>query len=81
MKSSKFPILILVVIFNSFNCNKANINNDEKCCTNTTSQNVVVEFSSNVVQYEYIVQFKNYYQTESRAKFLKIALENTEVRS
>lgn len=79
MKSLKFPILLLVVIFNSYNCDKTNSKLDGKCCANTTNQNVVVEFSSNVVQHEYIVQFKNYYQSESRAKFLKAALENAGV--
>lgn len=74
MKSLKIPILILVVIlFNSIKCES-----DPKC-SNTTEQNVVVEFSSNVVHQEYIVQFKNYYQTEARAKFLRAALDNTEV--
>lgn len=77
MKSLHFPILILVVIFNSFNCD---INdNNTKCCANTTNQRVVVEFSSSTVQHEYIVQFKNYYQTEARKKFLKAALDYTEV--
>lgn len=74
MKSLKIPILILVVIlFNSIKCES------DPECSNTTEQNVVVEFSSNVVHQEYIVQFKNYYQTEARAKFLRAALDNTEV--
>lgn len=80
MRTLKFSVLILVVIFNSFNCNTPNNNEaDPKCCANTTNQRVIVEFSSNVVQHEYIVQFKNYYQKESRAKFLQAALDNIEV--
>lgn len=79
MQSLRIPILILVVIFNSFNCDIASSDSDPKCCANTTNQDVVIEFSSNVVQHEYIVQFKNYYQPDARAKFLKAALDNTEV--
>lgn len=79
-QSLKFPIIILVVIlFKSFNCDKTSADSGLKCCANTTDQRVVVEFSSNVVQHEYIVQFFNYYQTEARAKFLKAALEAAEV--
>ena len=78
MKTLKFPILILI-IFNALNCDIASSEIASKCCANTTNQRVVVDFSSNVVQHEYIVQFKNYYQTESRAKFLRAALDNTEV--
>lgn len=77
MRSLKFPILILVVIFNSFNCDIDD--KYSKCCANTTNQRVVVEFSSSTVQHEYIVHFKNYYQKSSRVKFLKAALDNTEV--
>jgi hypothetical protein len=38
-----------------------------------------MEFASHVVQHEYIVQFKNYYQKEARANFLRAALDNAEV--
>lgn len=79
MKSLRFPILILVVIFNSFNCDSTSRGNDSKCCANTTDQQIVVEFNSHVVQHEYIVQFKNYYQKETRANFLRAALDNAGV--
>lgn len=78
MRTVKFSILIFV-IFNSFNCDTSNNESDPKCCANTTNQQVSVEFSSNIVQHDYIVQFKNYYQKDSRAKFLRAALDNTEV--
>lgn len=79
MKSLRFLILILVAIFNSYNCETTDKEVDSKCCVNTTDQRVVVEFSTNVVQHEFIVQFTNYYQTEARAKFLRAALDNTDV--
>jgi hypothetical protein len=81
MMEIRFQVLIyLVVILNSFNCDTTNTESGEpKCCDNTTNQRVFVEFSSNVVQHEYIVQFKNYYQTEARAKYIKAALESSEV--
>ena len=79
MKNIRFLILILVAIFNTFNCNTTNNEVESNCCANATDQRVVVEFSSNVVQHEYIVQFKNYYQAEARAKFLRAALDNSNV--
>lgn len=80
MRTLEFSVLILVVILNSFNCSTPHHNEaDPKCCANATNQRVFVEFSSNVVQHEYIVQFTNYYQKESRAKFLQAALDNLAV--
>jgi hypothetical protein len=82
MKSlkKKFQILILVVIFNSFiNCDITSETSNSSCCGNTTDKRVVVEFTSNVVQHEFIVQFKNYYTKDSRAKFLTAALESSQV--
>lgn len=74
MKSLEFSVLILAVIFNSFECDTINSDINAKCCANATNKQVAVEFTSNVVQHEYIVQFKHYYQTEARAKFLRAAL-------
>lgn len=74
MKSLRFSILVLVVIINSFNCDRTNNDFNAKCCDNSTDQRVAEEFTSNIVQHEYIVQFKKYYQAEARAKFLRAAL-------
>lgn len=52
---------------------------DEECCKNATNQQIVVQFTSNVVEHEYIVQFKNYYKQDSRIKYIKSALDNSEV--
>ena len=78
MKTFQFQIILiyLFVILNSINCDKSS---DPKCCANATDRRVVVEFASTVVQHEYIVQFKDYYHTEARKKFLKAALDNSEV--
>lgn len=76
-----FPCLFLVVItLNFLNCDKESDSiDDEKGCANATDQQVVVEFASNIVSHEYIVQFSNYYQKESRRKFLKAAFDNNNV--
>lgn len=79
MKNLRFLILILVAILNSFDCNTSNKEDESNCCLNTTNQRVVVEFSSNVVQHEYIVQFKKYHQADKRAELLKEALEKADV--
>lgn len=76
-----FPCLFLVVISLKFlNCDKESDRIEgEKCCANATDQQIIVEFSSNVVSHEYIFQFTNYYQKESRRKFLKAAFDNNNV--
>lgn len=76
-----FQIILITfaVILNSLNC--VTTNSESKCCANATDQRIVVEFTSNVVEHEFIVQFKNYYQQDTRAKFLRAALENSEVIS
>lgn len=80
MIKRKFSILVLVVIIFNFNSSKCDTSEAvSKCCANTTNQRVFVEFSSNVVQHEFIVQFKDYFQAEARAKFLKAAIDNTDV--
>lgn len=75
------PCLFLVVItLNFLNCDKESHRSDgEECCANVTDQRVFVEFSSNVVSHEYIVQFTNYYNQDSRSKFLKAAFDNNKV--
>ncbi|CRL02462.1 CLUMA_CG015092, isoform A [Clunio marinus] len=81
MLELKFSILILVVVvFNLINCDISN-ESASKCCANNTNQRVSVEFSSQIVQHEFIVQFKSYYQSEARKNFLKAALDNTKIRN
>jgi hypothetical protein len=80
-KLKLFPILFLVLIslLNGYNCDKETNEIDPKCCANVTNQRIVVEFSSNVVSHEFIVQFTNYYQKEARRKFLTAAFDNNDV--
>ena len=79
----KLNFVIFFAILNLFNFNECDPttsrDDDIKCCNNTTNQQILVKFTSNVVEHEYIVQFKNYYKQDSRIKYIKSALDNSEV--
>ncbi|KXJ78974.1 hypothetical protein RP20_CCG002845 [Aedes albopictus] len=47
----------------------------------TTAQRVVVEFATNVVQNEYIVQFDGYYKRAVREKHIQSALNGSKVKN
>lgn len=51
------------------------------CCNDTTGESyrVEVEFETTVVQKEYIVRFDGYYLSRTREKYLKAALNETQV--
>lgn len=52
-----------------------------KCCNQTMGQThqVEVEFTTSVVQNEYIVRFNGYYLPQAREKYLKAALNRSQV--
>lgn len=79
----KKPLIIffIFVIINLFNCDTQNGAEEPKCCQNTTNQQIVVEFTSTVVEHEFIVHFTNYYKQETRNKYIKSVLENSEVNN
>lgn len=87
----KFVIFFILIVINLFNCDTSSSGNEihnnivdeieSKCCVNSTNQRIIVEFTSNIVQHEYIIQFKNYYREDSRRNFINSALDNTEVKS
>lgn len=56
---------------------------DDELINNSTkpNQRVYVEFTTSIVQNEYIVHFKNYYKKETRRNFINSALNNPEVKS
>lgn len=45
----------------------------------TTAHRIVVEFATNVVQNEYIVQFDGYYKRAAREKYIQTALNGSKV--
>lgn len=45
----------------------------------TTAHRIVVEFATNVVQNEYIVQFDGYYKRAAREKYIRTALNGSKV--
>lgn len=79
MHKRTFIIFFLLSIIKLLNCDTHNDANEAKCCNNATNQQIVVEFTSAVVEHEYIVHFKNYYKQETRSNYIKKALENSEV--
>lgn len=81
IKLNYLIVLLFAITFN-YCCTQNNEkaeNNEKQCCNDTSNQQIVVEFTSNVVKNEYIVQFKNYYTQDSRNKFIKSALDNIDV--
>lgn len=74
-KLIKIFFFFIFVINNLFNCD-THESAGEKCCSNATNQQVVVEFTSTVVEHEYIIHFKEYLRTEERQKHIKAALDN-----
>lgn len=52
------------------------------CCNQTIGNNthrVEVEFTTSVVQNEYIVRFDKYYKSQTREKYVKAALNQSQV--
>lgn len=49
------------------------------CCNLTTTEKVEVEYSSKVVENEYIVTFNGYYKSQARASYITAALNNSGV--
>lgn len=47
------------------------------CCNLTTTENVVVEQSSKIVENEYIVTFNGYYKNQARANYINSALNSS----
>ncbi|CAO1416110.1 unnamed protein product [Diamesa tonsa] len=89
----KISVLFLILIFKiviSDNTNDSNVNsvvqdtadtNYIDCSLNSTTDQVVVEFDSSIVPSEYIVVFKSYYKANTRANYIKAALNDSEVRN
>jgi hypothetical protein len=84
----KYFIIVIICLLNFssiFHCDTRNNEIDDseevKCCSNLTNQRVFVEFTTNIVQHEFIIQFKHYYKTETRKKYIFSALDNSKVKS
>ncbi|XP_058460840.1 membrane-bound transcription factor site-1 protease isoform X2 [Malaya genurostris] len=64
--------------------NNSGVSNSSASSDNSTKwspRRLVVEFSTNVVQNEYIVQFDGYYRRAAREKYIKIALNGSKVKN
>jgi membrane-bound transcription factor site-1 protease len=59
--------------------------NAKKSCCNSTgpanNQQVLVEFTSNIVKNEYIVHFDGYYKSATRKNYLKAALNDSKIHN
>jgi hypothetical protein len=54
-------------------------NSESDKCINQTVHRIVVEFTSNVVQNEYIVVFDGYFRKKSRENYIRAALGDSQV--
>lgn len=71
MRLFSVVFILFVIIINSLIYASDDLN-----CENATNQRLSVEFASQIVQHEFIVQFKQYYQADERALLLKSAIGN-----
>lgn len=85
-RRKSFIIFLILIAINLLNCDKSLQNKDqddrkeENNNTNSTNQRIVVEFTTSIVQHEYIIHFKNYYKKDTRRNYITSALDNPEVR-
>lgn len=78
-KFVKIFFFFIFVINNLYNCDtqeSEGSTDEKKCCNNVTNQQIVVEFTSTVVEHEYIIHFKEYLKKEERNKHIRTALDN-----
>jgi membrane-bound transcription factor site-1 protease len=61
------------------NCTNLDDTVDDKNCTDGKTHRVIVEFSTKIVQNEYIVTFDGYYKIAAREKFIRSALNGSKV--
>ena len=85
-RRKSFIIFFIFIAINLLSCDKFLENqdyseDDEQLTNNSTkpNQRIVVEFTSSIVQHEYIVHFRNYYKKDTRRKYITSALDNPEV--
>jgi hypothetical protein len=74
----KFVLLAFLLINFLYHCNTHESGGEEepKCCNNVTNQQIVVEFTSTVVEHEYIIHFKEYLSSDERKQHINAALSN-----
>lgn len=68
-------LTIFILLFSAISCEISKCNS-----TNVDQTYIEVEYSTKVVQNEYIVVFNGYYKRTSRANYIKAALSSTDVR-
>lgn len=52
---------------------------ENECCNNLTTHRVVVDFSTKIIENEFIITFDGYYKTAARENYIKSAINNTKV--
>lgn len=84
----------LVLMFIFLSRSTANINSDNAinevnklgnlesplCCNLTTTEKVEIEYSSKIIENEYIVTFDGYYKNQARANYIGTALNSSGIR-
>lgn len=86
-RRKSFIIFFIFIAINLLNCDKSLQNKEDDSEEEISSSNstkpdqrvVVVEFTSSIVQHEYIIHFRNYYKKDTRRNYITSALNNPEV--
>lgn len=86
MKVNHFGIFYVLILFSLLsrsshedNATDQNIESPLCCNFTTTTENVKLEYTSKVIENEYIVQFDGYYKTNARANYINAALNMSSI--
>lgn len=78
-------VFLLLVLTPALQCNEPVVedNNLESplCCNFTATERVDVEYSSKIIENEYIVTFNGYYKNQARHNYINTALNSSGVRN
>ncbi|XP_022904811.1 membrane-bound transcription factor site-1 protease isoform X2 [Onthophagus taurus] len=78
--------IILTVLFPLFRCEDFYTTSENHvesplCCNLTVTERIDVDYSSKVIENEYIVTFDGYYKSNARASYITAALNNSGIKS
>lgn len=73
-------LIILLIFCVTFSSSNQNEYTSDPCNNNGTTHQVEVQFSSKVVQNEYIVAFDSYYQQQTRKVYLTAAFSKVSLK-
>lgn len=77
-------VLLLLFLTPSLHCMESQDDNNLEsplCCNFTATERIDIEYSSKIIENEYIVTFNGYYKNQARHNYIKTALNSSGVRN